>query len=204
MTPQELHAKIQAYPAFARAVGQLQAAYYGVEARVARATQVMGEAAPAPLLTLLNAQRARVLRLVELRNEMEQAINEMAAEAQRRRGLGELAVGALSILTVGVVAILAAALYIWAVRYPVAAAQADALRAEAQANVQQLETATRAWEEQARQVAPGGQLPPLPQIPGQQRPQDGPGDQIAKGAGALALLAMVVGGLWFFGGSRRR
>lgn len=202
MTPQELHAKIHAFPAFARAVGQLQAAYYGVEARVARATQVMGEAAPAQLLTLLNAQRARVLRLIELRNEMEQAINEMAAEAQRRRGLGELAVGALAILTAGAVALLVAALNIWATRYPIASAQADAIRAETQANVQQLETATRAWEEQARQVAPGGQLPPLPQIPGQPR-QDGPGDQIAKGAGALALLAVVVGGLYFFGGSRR-
>lgn len=203
MTPTQTHARIHAHPAFSRAVGQLQAAYYGVEARVARATQVMGEAAPAQLLTLLNAQRARVLRLIELRNQMETQINQLADEARRMRGVGEISAVTLSILLVGVVAALAIAVPNIIASFNLSSAQADALRAEAQANVQQLETATRAWEEQARQVVPGGQLPPLPQVPGQPR-QDGPGDQIAKGAGALALLAVVVGGLWFFGGSRRR
>lgn len=203
MTPNETHARIQAYPAFARAVGQLQAAYYGVEARVARATQVMGEAAPAQLLTLLNAQRARVLRLIELRNQMDAQINQLAAEARRMRGVGEVTAVTLSILSVAVLAALSIALPAVIVAVNRSSAEGDAIRAEAQANVQQLEAATRVWEDQARQVAPGGQLPPLPQTPGQPR-QDGPGDQIAKGAGALALLAAVVGGLWLFGGSRRR
>lgn len=203
MTPNETHARIQAYPAFARAVGQLQAAYYGVEARVARATQVMGEAAPAQLLTLLNAQRARVLRLIELRNQMDAQIHQLAAEARRMRGVGEVTAVTLSILSVAVLAALSIALPAVIVAVNRSSAEGDAIRAEAQANVQQLEAATRVWEDQARQVAPGGQLPPLPQTPGQPR-QDGPGDQIAKGAGALALLAAVVGGLWLFGGSRRR
>lgn len=202
MTPSQLQQHLQQVPPLYRAIDSLRDAYYRTEARVARATQVVGEPPPAALLTLLNTSRANVLQLNEGKADLErrgEQMHEALRDAGHRSGLG--AVNWAILITAA--AVLVAIAYFLLDPFVVSLARAKAIRDRAVAENVQLEAATRVWEEQARQVVPGGQLPPLPQIPGQPR-QDGPGDQIAKGAGALALLAMVVGGLWIFGGNRRR